>query len=123
MNVAEAAVLGLLVAGCSVAPARRAPLEPRADRESRGGAPGGDALAAHLQSRLPGERSLTLLRVVTWASRTPGACTADFAAGPASTAIDLAYETREEQRSLRGAELEALATSGWTLAYRAPAGI
>jgi hypothetical protein len=61
--------------------------------------------------------------VVRWASRTPGPCTADFAAEPDATRIDLAYETQEEQRSLRGVGVEGLTGSGWTLAYRTPAGI
>jgi len=123
MKVASAAALCLLAVGCALRPSSRAPVDTSAEHESRSHAPGGEALAAHLEKRLPGERSLSLLRVVRWASRTPGPCTADFAAGTGATAIDLAFETQDDKRSLREASIEDLTSSGWTVAYRTPAGI
>jgi hypothetical protein len=113
----------LLLVGCGTRAAPTGSPAPAEKPQPRSAAPGGEALAAGLKNRLPGERSLSLLRVMRWASRTPGPCTADFAPGAGDTAIDLAYETKDEKRSLRDAGIEALTSSGWTVAYRTPAGI
>lgn len=111
--------LGLL--GCA---GRGVPSVERPEPGVRGRiAPGGERLAAHLAERLPGVRSVSLLRLVRWAERTPGPCTADFAVGEGAARLDLEVETGAGKSSFHGAGLEALIAAGWTLAYRSPAGV
>jgi hypothetical protein len=68
-------------------------------------------------------RSVSLVKLLRWTERTPGPCTADFSVEEASARIDAEWETDEEKRSLRSADLSALPENGWTPAYRTPNGV
>jgi len=121
-------VLLAALAACRSPGATRPPVSPPAratesEEDETLEAPSGETLAAHLKERLPGVESISLVKWQRIPERTPGPCTADFAAGAGATRIDLVEEVGVESRRLRGVDLDALMTEGWIPAYRTPAGV
>jgi hypothetical protein len=122
MTTRPAPRIPVLVAGCAIL-LLTGNVMPAAAEESPSPLHEDAGRDAKLRERLPGAKTLRLVKVVRWPERTPGPCTADFGVEKDESRIDVSYRIDGRQQKLDSVGFSRLAKEGWLAAYRTPAGV